>query len=95
MRPTEIPFEKHNSPTQVVQLTTIMLLQIELLTAKQRANAAEERLAILAIQNVKKMKQELEIEERKLMQQIMQELDIPAGRSIQLVDKEHGLCQVV
>jgi len=71
---------------RIVQLDPVMVLKIELLAARKRANTAEERLAILAIQDARKAKQELEAEEHALMSQVSKQLNIPAGKSIRVGD---------
>jgi len=105
MRKYEEPLSGKSAPVQrveatrsggprLVQLDPVTVLKIELLAARKRANTAEERLALLAIQDARKAKNELEQEEQILMQQITQQLGLPAGKSIRLVDRAKGLCQV-
>jgi len=79
---------------RLIQLDPVMVLKIELLAARKRANTAEERLAILALQDARKGKQELEQEEHALMQQVSKQLGVSAGKSVRLVDREKGICQV-
>jgi len=79
---------------RLVQLDPTTVLKIELLSARKRANMAEERLAVLALQDARKAKQELEQEQAQLMQLVTKQLNLPAGKSIRLVDREKGLCQV-
>jgi hypothetical protein len=78
----------------LVQLDPMMVLRVELLTTRRRANKAEEKLAVLALQDSRRMKQELDMEEQVLLQQLSKQLNIPPGKNIRLIDKEKGICQV-
>lgn len=102
----EVPLTGKSAPVQrmaearqqagprLVQLDPTTVLKIELLSARKRANTAEERLAVLALQDARKAKQELEQEQAQLMQLVTKQLNLPTGKSIRLVDREKGLCQV-
>lgn len=78
----------------LVQLDPVMVLKVELLATRRRANTAEEKLAILALQEARRTKQELDLEEKILSQQICKQLNVPSGKNIRLIDKDKGICQV-
>jgi hypothetical protein len=79
---------------RLVQLDPVTVLKIELVAAKKRAATAEERIALLAIQDARKAKAEAELEEAELMKTVTRQLKIPPGKNVRLVDKEKGLCQI-
>lgn len=79
---------------RLVQLDPTTVLKIELVAAKKRAATAEERIALLAVQDARKAKAEAEQEEAELMRLVSKQLNIAPGSNVRLVDKEKGLCQV-
>lgn len=79
---------------RMAQLDKYTVLQIELLSAKRKLAEADEQMGILAVQDARRRKQELNKEEAALMSRVSQQLGVETGSNIKLVDKEKGLCQV-
>lgn len=82
-----------NGP-RLAQLDQKTILQVELLATKKKLAEADEKMALWAIQDARRRKQELDREEAALMAEVSRQLGVPAGHNIRLVDKERGLCQV-
>lgn len=79
---------------RVAQLDPKTMLQVELLATKKKLANADEQMGLLAVQDARRRKQELDREESNLMLEVSKQLGAPAGSNIRLIDKEKGLCQV-
>lgn len=78
----------------LIQLDPMMMMEIELLTAEQRAAAAEEQLASRALRDARERLMSLHRKQSMLMSSITSKLGLPPGGSIRLVDKEQRLCRI-
>lgn len=80
--------------SRIAQLDAHMVLKVELISTKKKLADADERIGLLAVQDARQRKQELDKEESILMQEVSRQLGATAGNTITLVDKERGLCKV-
>lgn len=78
----------------LIQLDPMMMMEIELLTAEQRAATAEEKLATRALRDARERLMSLHRKQSILMSNITSKLGLPPGGSIRLVDKEQRLCRI-
>jgi hypothetical protein len=79
---------------RIAQLDAHMVLRVELLSTKKKLADADERMGLLAVQDARQRKQELDKEESLLMREVSQQIGAAAGNTITLVDKARGLCKV-
>ncbi len=78
---------------QMIQLDPVTMLNIELIATKKRLADSNEKLAVLALQEARKVKKELEKEEAELMVRVCQQVGAMSG-NIRLIDRGQGLCQI-
>lgn len=92
--PSGVEEPKGVGAPSLVHLESVTVLSIELLATKKRLAEANEKLALLALQDAKKLRAELEQEEAALLKGILSKVGVPDG-SLRLLDREKGICQIV
>lgn len=92
--PVETPKVETVKRSRVAQLDAYTILRVELLSTKKKLAETDERMGLLAVQDARQRRQELDKEEAALMLEVSRKLGAAEGSTIRLVDKERGLCQV-
>jgi hypothetical protein len=93
-KPVQVAAPEQPQEAQVIQLDQVTMLRIELLTTKERLNKARQQNMEMALLDLKKEEQQLQLEENRLIQEISAALKLPPGKRLRLMDQEKGLCKV-
>jgi hypothetical protein len=88
------PAQQRPQMPKQIKLDTETMLRVELLATKRKLADANEKLALIAVQDAQSAKKELEQEESLIMAQVREKLNIPQGANLRLIDKEKGICRV-
>lgn len=87
------PPKQDQSGPQLIRLDQATMLQIELLATKKKLAEANEKIAMIALQDAKKARKELEQEEAVLLERVRSQVGARSG-NVRLVDRQKGICQV-
>lgn len=79
---------------EVVQLGPMTVLEIENLSLRLQVVKRDKQIATTALLEVERKQRELDIEQRKLMAKVSQQIGKPILGNLRLVNKEKGLCQI-